>query len=75
MATTEELYQKGEEVRKKLFGDPTPISAVAATELMPDLMRIITETLFGEIWTRPALDIKTRSMITLAALCVSGRKP
>ena len=75
MATTEELYEKGQEVRRKLFGDPTLSSASAAGELAPEFMKIVTQTLFGEIYTRPALDLKTRSMITLAALCVLGREP
>jgi 4-carboxymuconolactone decarboxylase len=37
--------------------------------------RLLNDTCFGEVWSRPGLPTKTRSMITMAALLVLGRAP
>lgn len=42
-------------------------------ELHPDLGRYILEFVAGEIWSRPGLDLKTRSLCTLAAVTAMGR--
>ncbi len=69
---SEEQYRDGLEVKRRLFGagkeHPVPPGHVAE-----ELLRITDETVFGGIYTRPGLDLKTRSMITLAALTVLGR--
>ena len=44
----------------------------AATELTADFQRFITETAWGSVWTRPGLDRRSRSMITLTALIARG---
>jgi len=41
--------------------------------LSPDFARYVTDFLAGEIWTRPNLDLKTRSLVTVAALTALGR--
>jgi 4-carboxymuconolactone decarboxylase len=74
MATkgTEERYQRALAKRKELFGEI--LGRGPADELAPDILRLVDEVLFGEIWTRPALDMKSRSMCTIAALTVLGRE-
>src|SRR5213592_715281 len=42
-------------------------------ELSPDLERFILTFVAGQIWTRPTLDLKTRSLCTIAALTALGR--
>jgi len=42
-------------------------------EISPDLERLILEFVAGRIWTRPRLDLKTRSLSTVAALTALGR--
>jgi 4-carboxymuconolactone decarboxylase len=42
-------------------------------EISPDLERLILEFVAGRIWTRSALDLKTRSLSTVAALTALGR--
>ncbi len=37
--------------------------------------RLVNDQCFGEVWSRPGLPTKTRSMITMAALLVLGRAP
>lgn len=41
-------------------------------EIAPDLGRFIIEFAFGDIYTRPALDLKQRECITLASLATQG---
>ncbi|MCP3801405.1 carboxymuconolactone decarboxylase family protein [Allokutzneria sp. A3M-2-11 16] len=53
----------GEAVRREVFGD----AHVDAAEPSP-FQDYITEAVWGSIWTRPGLDRKTRSCITLAIL-------
>ncbi len=42
-------------------------------ELHPDLARFILEFVSAEVWSRPTLDLKTRSLCTLAAVTALGR--
>ena len=65
-----ERWEKGAAKIKQLFGhEPTP------GEMDPDFQKITVENLFGDIWNRPGLELKERSMITVAALTVLGRWP
>lgn len=61
--------ERGEAVRHKLWkGQRAEPSAV-----MQDIMDVSVEHLFGDIWTRPGLKLRDRSMITVAALMVLVR--
>jgi len=42
-------------------------------EISPDLERLILEFVAGGIWTRSTLDLKTRSLATVAVLTALGR--
>ena len=42
-------------------------------DLSPDLERLILSFVAGQIWMRPTLDLKTRSLCTIAALTALGR--
>jgi 4-carboxymuconolactone decarboxylase len=73
MATLEERFQKGLEIRKRLGGGQGRIFQGAlpiAYELAPDMYRISTESLYGSIWNRPGLDIKYRAMATLTVAAI-----
>jgi 4-carboxymuconolactone decarboxylase len=68
-------YQQGIAVMQRLWGEPM------ATELRslwqqadPDIERYITAFALGEIWARPTLDLKTRSLICLAAAVALERE-
>ncbi|KAB0678710.1 carboxymuconolactone decarboxylase family protein [Aeromonas caviae] len=45
----------------------------ALAQLAPRLARLAEETLFGDIWQRPTLSARERSLITLAILASLGR--
>ena len=67
-------YDEGMEVRRQVLGDEhVDRSLDRATDFTRDFQELITKYAWGEIWTRPGLDRKTRSCITLAALVAGGR--
>lgn len=69
----DEVYQRGMAVRREVLGDAHVDRALATTtELTADFQRMITEYAWGGIWTRPGLDRRSRSMITLTALIARG---
>lgn len=68
-----ERYAAGMAVRRVVLGDAHVDAATAAiTPLTADFQDLITRYAWGEIWTRPGLDRRTRSVITLTALVAGG---
>ena len=64
---------QGMAVRRAMLGDPHVDRATAATTgFTADFQDLITRYAWGEIWSRPGLDRRTRSCITLAMLATLG---
>jgi 4-carboxymuconolactone decarboxylase len=62
-------YEDGMKVRRAVLGDEHVDRATeAATDLDADFQRWITETAWGGVWARPDLDLRTRSLLTIAIL-------
>ena len=60
-------------VRREVLGDAHVDRATAgATDLTREFQEFITEYAWGGIWTRPGLDRRSRSLITLTALIARG---
>ncbi|HEY1318074.1 MAG TPA: 4-carboxymuconolactone decarboxylase [Gaiella sp.] len=71
---SDDAYERGMEVRREVLGDDHVDGAIrATTDLTAEFQSFITRYAWGEIWTRPGLDRKTRSCITLTALVASNR--
>jgi|1186.fasta_scaffold09518_4 3-oxoadipate enol-lactonase/4-carboxymuconolactone decarboxylase len=67
------IYQDGMAVRRQVLGDEHVDRAGAhATDFTRDFQELITTYAWGEIWTRPGLDRRSRSIITLTALVARG---
>jgi len=61
------------EVRREVLGDEHVDGAIErTTEFTADFQDLITRYAWGEIWTRPGLDRRMRSAITLTALIALG---
>ena len=61
-------------VRREVLGDEHVDEVTArVTPFTEEFQELITRYAWGEIWTRPGLDRKTRSCITLTALVALGR--
>ena len=71
--TQREIYDTGMVVRREVLGDAHVDRATAAiTPLTGEFQELITQYAWGTIWTRPGLDRRSRSMITLTALIARG---
>lgn len=71
--TLEDVHRAGMEIRREVLGHAHVDSAVAGTtDLTGDFQHMITQYAWGTIWTRPGLDLRSRSMITLTALVARG---
>ncbi len=63
----------GMRVRREVLGDAhVDRAAAATTDFTRDFQELITAYAWGEIWTRPGLDRRSRSMVTLTALIARG---
>jgi 4-carboxymuconolactone decarboxylase len=70
----DDAHKRGMKVRREVLGDEHVDAAVERTsEFTADFQDLITRYAWGEIWTRPGLDRRTRSAITLTALIALGR--
>ena len=66
-------HDRGMEVRREVLGDEHVDGAIErTTEFTADFQDLITRYAWGEIWTRPGLDRRMRSAITLTALIALG---
>jgi 4-carboxymuconolactone decarboxylase len=71
---SDETYDRGMRVRREVLGDEHVDRAMeATTEHTAAFQDFITRYAWGEIWSRPGLDRRTRSAITLTALTALGR--
>jgi 4-carboxymuconolactone decarboxylase len=62
-------------VRREVLGDEhVDRSAAAASEFSAPWQEFVTDHAWGAVWTRPGLDRRTRSMITLALLAGLGHQ-
>ena len=69
-----EEYERGMEVRRAVLGDEHVDAAAArTTELTADFQDFITRYAWGDVWSRPGLDRRTRSLVTITALVALGR--
>ena len=66
-------YDDGMAVRREVLGAEHVDRATSkATDFTRDFQELITEYAWGTIWTRPGLDRRSRSLITLTALVAHG---
>jgi 4-carboxymuconolactone decarboxylase len=66
-------HDEGMSVRREVLGDEHVDRAIAGTtEFTAEFQDLITRYAWGEIWARPGLDRRTRSMLTLTALTALG---
>ena len=71
---TDSAHERGMKVRREVLGDEHVDRAIErTTEHTADFQDFITRYAWGEIWSRPGLDRRIRSCITLAALVALGR--
>jgi 4-carboxymuconolactone decarboxylase len=71
----ESRLERGMQVRREILGDAHVDAAEEdRSDLDSDFQRFITETAWGEVWSRPDLDRRTRSLVTIGILAALGRR-
>ena len=71
----DDRHDAGMRVRREVLGDEHVDRATAdATALTRPFQAYITRNAWGEVWSRPELDRRTRSMLTLALLAALGHE-
>lgn len=69
------MSDEGMRTRREVLGDEHVDRAVErTTEFTADFQDLITRYAWGEIWSRPGLDRRTRSLVTITALVALGRE-
>jgi 4-carboxymuconolactone decarboxylase len=70
----EERRQRGARLLVEMLGAGAAEQTRAAwREICPEFEAYVVEFLAGEIWSRPQLDRRTKSLVTIAALAALGR--
>nr|WP_319024657.1 carboxymuconolactone decarboxylase family protein [Microbulbifer hainanensis] len=67
-----ERFQRGWEKLREIDGEAGEKVIESLREIAPDLARFTIEFPFGDIYSRPALDLKSREIATVAALTAMG---
>ena len=73
-----ELYRKGAALRRQLLGDAAverSAREIYTDPVMKKFIDMATETVFGALWTRPGLDLKTRALVCVVSDAATGREP
>jgi 4-carboxymuconolactone decarboxylase len=67
-------YDEGMQARREVLGDEHVDAAVERTsEFTAEFQDLITRYAWGEIWTRPGLDERSRRILVLGTLIALGR--
>ena len=76
--TESERYRDGAAMRRRLLGDAAverSAREIYSDPVMKKFIDLATENVFGALWTRPGLDLKTRALICVISDAATGREP
>jgi 4-carboxymuconolactone decarboxylase len=70
----DEAYRRGLAIRKEVLGEAhVERSLAAVSDFSRPVQEYVTATAWGQVWSRPGLDRRTRSLLNLAMLTALGR--
>ncbi len=73
-AMSKDLYQRGEEIRREVLGEDYVNKSVASSDPFTEPMRdFAIRNLWGDVWDRPGLDRRSRSLLNLGILAAMNR--
>jgi len=74
MSDQETLLARGREITTALWGDRMKSApALPAHAVAPEFFGLVTQFVFGMFWSRPNLDLRSRSLCTVAQLAALGK--
>ena len=73
MAEPTDHLARGLEIVRKLWGARAGGQELPAQRLAPEFFGLVTQFVFGMFWARPNLDLRSRSLCTVAQLAALGR--
>jgi 4-carboxymuconolactone decarboxylase len=73
MAEQTDFLARGLEIVGKLWGARAGGQELPAQKLAPEFFGLATQFVFGGFWSRPGLDLRSRSLCTVAQLAALGR--
>ena len=72
---TKDPYERGLRLRKKMFGDAAVEQRMGALGPFGEpLQQIINGYAYGDVWSRPGLDGRTRSLVMVGMMAASNRR-
>ena len=73
MSEAEDRLARGREITRRLWGERAGGAGPPGAKIAPDFFAMVTEFCFGGFWARPGLDVRSRSLCTVAQLAALGR--
>ena len=73
MTDSTDFMTRGREVAGKLWGARAGGQELPAQKLAPEFFGLVTQFVFGMFWSRPNLDLRSRSLCTVAQLAALGK--
>ncbi len=73
MSQEEELLNQARKVMNELWGGRGVAELMPGEKLAPEFFELASSFCFGGFWARPGLDIRSRSLCTVAQLAALGR--
>jgi 4-carboxymuconolactone decarboxylase len=75
LSTSDKDYDRGLAKRKQVMGDAFVANALGkATDFTQPIQQYITRNAWSDVWQREGLDLKTRSLVTVAMLIALGKQ-
>ena len=68
----DQRYHRGRDKLKQMMGNVGEQALDTIASISPDMARYVAEFVFGEVHSRPALDLKTREIAAVVSLVTRG---
>lgn len=73
MPGSDDRLARGKATRERVMGAGVAPGTPATGELAPYFSEWVYASVFGDVWSRPGLDLKLRVLLTMVTLSVQGR--